>query len=62
MPDDPTPLGTPTDDGEAPESRSGHRTIRTEELFGDNREIWIEHDGERYRLRITRRNKLILQK
>jgi hemin uptake protein HemP len=26
------------------------------------REVWIEHDGARYRLRITRRNKLILQK
>jgi hemin uptake protein HemP len=32
------------------------------ELFGDRREIWIEHEGIRYRLRITRRNKLILQK
>jgi hemin uptake protein HemP len=31
-------------------------------LFGGRREIWIEHAGERYRLRITRRNKLILQK
>ena len=31
-------------------------------LFGAAREIWIEHAGVRYRLRITRRNKLILQK
>ncbi|MFN4258232.1 MAG: hemin uptake protein HemP [Gemmataceae bacterium] len=31
-------------------------------LFQGGREIWIEHDGVRYRLRITRRNKLILQK
>jgi hemin uptake protein HemP len=31
-------------------------------LFGAAREIWIEHGGVRYRLRITRRNKLILQK
>lgn len=31
-------------------------------LFGGRREIWIEHAGERYRLRISRRNKLILQK
>lgn len=36
--------------------------IRTEELFGERREVWIEHNGERYRLRITRRGKLILQK
>jgi hemin uptake protein HemP len=36
--------------------------IEARELFRDSREIWIEHDGVRYRLRITRRNKLILQK
>ena len=38
------------------------RVIPAEELFGDRREVWIEHNGERYRLRITRRGKLILQK
>ena len=32
------------------------------ELFSGSREIVIEHEGVRYRLRITRRNKLILQK
>jgi hemin uptake protein HemP len=31
-------------------------------LFQGQREIWIEHAGVRYRLRITRRNRLILQK
>lgn len=31
-------------------------------LFQGRREIVIEHEGARYRLRITRRNKLILQK
>lgn len=31
-------------------------------LFDGRREVLIEHDGVRYRLRITRRNKLILQK
>ena len=36
--------------------------IPAEKLFGDRREVWIEHNGERYRLRITRRGKLILQK
>ena len=36
--------------------------VAAEELFRGRREIWIEHDGVRYRLRITRRNKLILQK
>ena len=31
-------------------------------LFQGSREVCIDHDGIRYRLRITRRNKLILQK
>ena len=31
-------------------------------LFGDRREIVLELEGGRYRLRITWRNKLILQK
>jgi hemin uptake protein HemP len=38
------------------------RVVRAEELFGDRQEVWIELDGVRYRLRITRRGKLILQK
>lgn len=38
------------------------KVVRAEELFGEHREIWIELDGTRYRLRITRRGKLILQK
>jgi hemin uptake protein HemP len=36
--------------------------LPSRELFRGQREVWIEHDGVRYRLRITRRNKLILQK
>lgn len=36
--------------------------VQAKQLFGENREIVIEHDGERYKLRITRRGKLILQK
>lgn len=38
------------------------KVVSTEELFAGQREICIEHAGEKYRLRITRRNKLILQK
>ncbi|MBA4190566.1 MAG: hemin uptake protein HemP [Planctomycetaceae bacterium] len=38
------------------------KVVRAEELFGESREIWIELEGVRYRLRITRRGKLILQK
>jgi hemin uptake protein HemP len=47
----------PTDTPTEPE-----RVLRAEELFADRREVWIELDGVRYRLRITRRGKLILQK
>jgi hemin uptake protein HemP len=36
--------------------------VEARQLFQGSREICIEHDGVRYRLRITRRNKLILQK
>lgn len=36
--------------------------IQVSDWFGDRREVWLELDGVRYRLRITRRNKLILQK
>ena len=38
------------------------RVISSQSLFGEDREIRIEHHGEEYRLRITRRGKLILQK
>jgi hemin uptake protein HemP len=38
------------------------RVLNAEELFAGKREVWIELDGVRYRLRITRRGKLILQK
>jgi hemin uptake protein HemP len=48
---------------EEPEKRAEPEVVvRTEELFGEKREIVIDHAGERYRLRITRRGKLILQK
>jgi hemin uptake protein HemP len=36
--------------------------LDSQQVFQGHREVWIEHDGVRYRLRITRRNKLILQK
>jgi hemin uptake protein HemP len=41
---------------------SSPKIVSTHDLFHGDREICIEHDGEVYRLRITRRNKLILQK
>jgi hemin uptake protein HemP len=35
---------------------------RSQELFGERRELVIEHEGFLYRLRITQNNKLILTK
>jgi hemin uptake protein HemP len=52
------------DPDDRPDAADGDdaKVVRAEELFGERREIWIELDGVRYRLRITRRGKLILQK
>lgn len=55
---------SPPDDEENEET-TGHEQptlIRADELFAGKREIWIDLDGVRYRLRITKRGKLILQK
>jgi hemin uptake protein HemP len=50
-----------TDANQAP-TEDVPKVVRAEELFGARREVWIELDGVRYRLRITRRGRLILQK
>ncbi|MEM8650389.1 MAG: hemin uptake protein HemP [Pseudomonadota bacterium] len=34
----------------------------SEQLFGDSKEITIEHENSTYRLRITKQGKLILNK
>ena len=52
----------PADDDAEPADGRPKRVVQAEELFGDRREVWLELDGVRYRLRITRRGKLILQK
>jgi hemin uptake protein HemP len=52
----------PTDDRDEAGDAGAEKVLRAEELFGERREVWIELDGVRYRLRITRRGKLILQK
>lgn len=36
--------------------------LRSEDLFRDTHELVIEHHGEEYRLRLTRNDKLILNK
>ena len=49
--------------GPAPDSRpTSRRTIRSADLFGEAREVIIEHRAEQYRLTITRAGKLILTK
>lgn len=48
--------------GDEAEAAEMQKVVNAEDLFGERREIWIELDGVRYRLRITRRGKLILQK
>src|SRR5262249_52305129 len=50
------------DDHEDAKSEDPPRIFNAEEIFAGKREVWIELDGVRYRLRITRRGKLILQK
>ena len=54
----------PEKDDELPTEPFGEESpvIDAASLFGEHREIGLELDGVRYRLRITRRNKLILQK
>ncbi len=46
----------------APEAKPCAIVVQAKQLFGEHREIVIEYEGERYKLRITRRGKLILQK
>ena len=58
----PEPIDADDDGDDVPAGEVSTRVLRASELFGDTREVWIEHEGVRYRLRITRRGKLILQK
>ncbi len=43
-------------------SRSGPPEIDVQELLGDAKEVTLLHGSERYRLRITANDKLILTK
>ncbi len=44
------------------EAASGETTYSSRDLFRDRTEIRIEHQGEMYRLRITRSGGLLLNK
>ena len=59
--DPPTPPLESTDSLTSPTSLTGP-VIDVADWFRDCREVCLQLDGVRYRLRITRRNKLILQK
>lgn len=50
------------DEPRNPPRAGADKRLSTEDLFHGKKEILIDHEGEVYRLRITRRNKLILQK
>lgn len=43
-------------------SRAPAPRLRSEDLFRNTHELIIEHQGEEYRLRLTRNDKLILNK
>lgn len=53
----PTPASSPTTAGATAPTE---RRITSRDLFGDAREIVIEHAGRVYRMRITQNDKLIL--
>lgn len=55
MPPSPTKPIAPTASAPTP-------VLRSQELFGEGNTVQIEHAGERYLLRRTRTNKLILTK
>ncbi len=52
----------PDDDDGKESAEEQPKVYQAEALFDGSREVWIELEGVRYRLRITQRGKLILQK
>jgi hemin uptake protein HemP len=45
-----------------PRPAPDRKVLRSEELFGAGREVKIRHNGQEYRLQVTRNGKLILIK
>lgn len=61
------PITKPAAAAPAPQDGDGHarlprRRIASTELFRGARELVIDHRGEEYRLKLTRHDKLILNK
>ena len=52
---DPKNLPSPPSDSSGGASKDSPKVVSAQELFAGEREICIEHEGERYVLRITRR-------
>ena len=55
-----TPTDDPRDDDRDEERPT--RCLPVETLLAGERAVWIEHNGIRYLLRVTRRGRLILTK
>jgi hemin uptake protein HemP len=47
---------------DVPKPETDRKVLRSEELFGTGREVKIRHNGQEYRLQVTRNGKLILIK
>jgi hemin uptake protein HemP len=52
----------PNEEEEGTRTDDCPKVVPADELFAGKTEVWIDLDGVRYRLRITKRGKLILQK
>lgn len=61
MPEQPQPDSTARSEQGGP-NLSGHLVVRFTELPKEGNEVLIEHDGQIYRLRLTKNGKLILNK
>lgn len=57
-----TPLPMDVTETREPAERRGPRRIDSPALFRGDREVVIVHQGQEYRLRITKADKLILTK
>ncbi len=53
----------PADQKDEPKGQeTPRRVVEARQLLGGENEVWIEHGGVLYRLRLTRRGRLILTK
>jgi hemin uptake protein HemP len=59
---DPSLLSSTTRVDVRPQGRLPVRTLKSEDILRGSKEVVIEHAGAIYRLKLTRQNKLILNK